>query len=312
VGNVRNSGFEFDLSYNTTVAQKIHLSLSGNLTTIKNRLTALAPGVEEFNSGGGYRTGVGYPIGYFYGYKALGIYQTPDQAAKALPDLDAGRAPSAGDIIFQDNNGPAKAGSPAGQQFSGQPDGQIGPEDRTYLGKTIPDFFYGLNINADYKNFDISIFFQGVSGVQVYNQNRQGLEYLGGPAGNQLTTTLGRWTGPGTSNSMPRAVEGDPYDNGRFSSRWVEDAGFLRFKNIQLGYTLPANLFGSTKVFKTARVYIAATNLFVITKYTGLDPEVMTYGRDSKYTNDNPLGAGTDEGVIPQPKTIQAGLQVSF
>ena len=92
----------------------------------------------------------------------------------------------------------------------------------------------------------------------------------------------------------------------------MEDAGFFRFKNIQLGYNLPASALKSLKAFKSARIYIAATNLFVITKYTGLDPEVMTYGNNSKYGNDNPLGAGTDEGVIPQPRTLQAGLQITF
>jgi TonB-linked SusC/RagA family outer membrane protein len=312
LGNVRNSGFEFDVSYNTTIAGKIRFGVSGNLTTVRNRLTALAPGVQEFSADDNYRTAVGYPIGYFYGYKTLGIYQTPDQASKALPDVVSGVAPVPGDIIFQDNNGPAKAGSAAGQQYSGTPDGQIGPEDRTYLGKTIPDFFYGLNINAGFRNFDLSIFFQGVGGVQVYNQNRAGLEYMGGPGGNQSTSTLARWTGEGTSNSMPRAVEGDPYLNSRFSNRWVEDAGFLRFKNIQLGYSLPNTLIHNLRAFRSVRIYIAATNLFVVTKYTGLDPEVMTYGNNSKYDNSNPLGAGTDEGVIPQPKTYQAGLQVTF
>jgi TonB-dependent starch-binding outer membrane protein SusC len=312
VGNVRNTGFEFDLSYNTTVARNVNLRVSGNLTTIKNRLIALAPGVEEYNSDGTYRTAVGYPIGYFYGYKMSGIYQNEAQAAAAPPDNEAGIAPHAGDVIFQDNNGPAKAGSPAGKQFSGEPDGQIGPEDRTYLGKTIPDFFYGLSIDVNYKNFDISILFQGVSGIQVYNQNREGLEYLGGVGRNQSTSTQNRWRGEGTSNTMPRAIAEDPYLNSRFSSRWVEDAGFFRFKNIQLGYNIPASALSSLKVFSSARIYIAATNLFVITKYTGLDPEVMTYGNNSKYGNDNPLGAGTDEGVIPQPRTLQAGLQITF
>ena len=104
----------------------------------------------------------------------------------------------------------------AGQQFSGEPDGQIGPEDRTYLGKTIPDFFYGLSIDANYKNFDISILFQGVSGVQVYNQNREGLEYLGGVGRNQSTSTQNRWRGEGTSNTMPRAIAEDPYLNRPF------------------------------------------------------------------------------------------------
>lgn len=312
VGNVRNTGFEFDLSYNTNITKDLNLRISGNLTTVKNRLIALAPGVEEYTSDEAYRTAVGYPIGYFYGYKMLGIYQNEAQAGAALPDNESGIAPHPGDVIFEDNNGPAKPGSPEGQQFSGEPDGQIGPEDRTYLGKTIPDFFYGLGIDATYRNFDVSILFQGVSGVQVYNENRAGLEYLGGVGRNESTSTQNRWKGEGTSNTMPRAIAEDPYLNSRFSSRWVEDAGFFRFKNIQIGYNLSGSVLNKLKAFKSARIYLAATNLFVITKYTGLDPEVMTYGNNSKYGNDNPLGSGTDEGVIPQPRTFQAGLQVTF
>ena len=307
VGAVKNSGFEFDLSYNTKIAREINLNVSGNLTTIKNRLVALAPGVEEYSSGD-YRTAIGYPIGYFYGYQATGVYQNPSQAGAALPDDVAGGSnrPRAGDVIFQDNNSPL-AGSPNGKQFADTSDGRITVHDRTFLGKTIPDFFYGLNIDAAYKGFDIAVLFQGVSGVQVYNQLRRGMEGLGGPGRNQLATTKNRWTGEGTSNSMPRAVDGDPYNNNRFSSRWVEDAGFFRLKNLQIGYSLPQSLLEKTKAFRSARIYIGATNLFVVTKYTGLDPEVITFGNVGTQT-----GAGTDVGSTPQPRTFQAGIQFNF
>jgi hypothetical protein len=106
---------------------------------------------------------------------------------------------------------------------------------------------------------------------------------------------------------MPRAVDGDPYNNNRFSDRWVEDAGFFRLKNIQIGYSVPQALLAKTKAFKSARVYIGATNLFVITDYTGFDPEVMTYGNVRTAT-----AAGTDQGSTPQPRTYQAGLQFNF
>ncbi|MEP7278604.1 MAG: SusC/RagA family TonB-linked outer membrane protein, partial [Bacteroidota bacterium] len=307
VGSVKNSGFEFDLSYNTKIANKINLNVSGNLTTVKNRLVALAPGVEEYSSGD-YRTAIGFPIGYFYGYKATGIYQNATQAGAALPDDVAGTSnlPRPGDVIFQDNNSPL-AGTPNGKQFTGTPDGRITPADRTYLGKTIPDFFYGLNIDAAYKGFDVAVLFQGVSGIQVYNSLRQSMEGLGGPGRNELASTKNRWTGEGTSNSMPRAIDGDPYNNNRFSSRFVENAGFFRLKNLQIGYSLPQSLLEKTKAFHSARIYIGATNLFVITKYTGLDPEVVTFGNVSSQTN-----AGTDQGSTPQPRTYQAGIQFNF
>jgi hypothetical protein len=106
---------------------------------------------------------------------------------------------------------------------------------------------------------------------------------------------------------MPRATANDLNDNGRFSDRWVEDAGFFRLRNIQLGYSIPQNLLGKTKTFSGARIYIAASNLFRITNYTGLDPEVMTPGSSGYQT-----GAGTDEANIPQPRTFQAGFQFQF
>jgi TonB-linked SusC/RagA family outer membrane protein len=305
-GLVSNKGIELELTYNGTIARDIEFTLSGNLTTVKNRLEELLPGVEEFSSGQ-YRTAIGYPIGYFYGYRTQGIYQNQDEADAALDDVVSGTDAQPGDIIFEDNNGPAPEDAPEGQQFSGVPNGEIDPSDRTYLGKTIPDFYYGLSIGLNYKGFDLSLLFQGVSGVQVYNEYRASAEHLGSYGRNQFTSTQGYWTGEGTSNTMPRPVAGDPSQNNRFSDRWIEDAGFFRFKNVQLGYSIPKSLLEKTRAIGTARIYIAATNLLTITDYTGLDPEVMTVG-----SNSNQLGAGSDGANIPQPRTIQAGIQLTF
>lgn len=305
-GNVSNKGVEIELGYNGTVGRGINFEVNGNITTVKNRLEALSPGIEEYSSGN-YRTAVGYPIGYFYGFRTLGIYQNGTESGTALPDNFSGNAPRPGDIIFEDNNGPADANAPAGQQFSGVPDGTIDANDRTYLGKTIPDFYYGITLNANFKGVDVSLLFQGVSGVQVFNQYRANSESLQGGGRNQFTSTGDRWTGEGTSNDMPRAIAGDPYQNGRFSDRWVEDAGYFRLRNVQIGYTIPAALLTRTKVFASARIYVAGSNLFRITKYTGLDPEVMTYGSVGYQTN-----AGTDNANIPQPRVLQAGIQLQF
>jgi hypothetical protein len=106
---------------------------------------------------------------------------------------------------------------------------------------------------------------------------------------------------------MPRAIESDPNQNDRFSDRWVEDAGFLRLKNLQIGYSLSPDLVARSKAFKTARLYVGATNLFTITKYKGLDPEVITFNDVSRQ-----VGAGTDRGSTPQPRTFQVGFQVGF
>lgn len=303
LGQVNNRGIELETSYRTTVGKAATIEFFGNLTTVRNRLVALAPGVNEFVSGD-YRTAVGFPIGYFYGYKTLGVYQNQEQTNSAVLDVSNGKQkPVPGDIIFEDNNGPGTDG----QQFSGQANGEINTEDRTYLGKTVPDFFYGFGVNATWKGFDLNILFQGVSGVSVYNSFRRGAEGLGGFGRNQLASTQNRWRGEGTSNEMPRATANDLNQNGRFSNRWVEDASYLRFKNIQLGYSLPRPLLDKIKMFQGARVYVAATNLFRITKYKGLDPEVVSYGDPSSQ-----LYAGTDEGNIPQPVTIQIGANLTF
>ncbi len=303
LGQVNNRGIELETSYRTRIGKRATIDFFGNITTIRNRLVSLAPDVQEFSSGD-YRTAVGFPIGYFYGYRATGIYQTNAKADAALPDVTINkRKPVAGDLIFEDNNGPGKDG----QQFSGTPDGQITVGDRTYLGKTIPDFFYGFGANATFAGFDLNILFQGVSGNSLYNQFRRGAESLTGGGRNALASVSDRWTGDGTSNTMPRATARDLNDNNRFSSRWVESGSFLRFKNIQVGYTLPRVVLDKIKVFQGARVYVAATNLFRITKYSGLDPEVVSYGNASSQ-----LFAGSDPSNIPQPVTVQIGANLSF
>lgn len=307
-GEVSNRGIELELGYNTTIAGDVTLNITGNFTTVRNRLEALAPGIEEFSSGD-YRTAVGYPIGYFYGYRMTGIYQSAAEAGNALPDDFAGSTnrPGAGDVVFEDNNGPADADAPAGQQFSYQPDGRITPEDRTFLGKTIPGYFYGLSVNASYKGLDLSILFQGVGDVQIYNAFRRGGESLQGLGRNNLTTVSERWTDSNPGNTMPRAIAGDPYQNGRFSSRWIEDGDFLRLRNVQVGYSLPSTLLQKLGGLSRARIYIAGSNLFRITNYSGLDPEVMTFGTSSTHVQ-----ANTDQANIPQPKIFQAGIQLEF
>ncbi len=122
-----------------------------------------------------------------------------------------------------------------------------------------------------------------------------------------LVETQERWTGPGTSNSIPRAISGDPNQNNRFSDRFVENAGFLRLRNIQIGYSIPQSIIDQYPGFNSGRVYIGGSNLLTFTNYTGMDPEVMTYGANSSQT-----GAGTDRGNMPQPRIYQMGVQLSF
>jgi TonB-linked SusC/RagA family outer membrane protein len=291
-GKVRNSGIEVEAGYNVQLPSGVALFLSGNLTTVKNRLVELREDVEEYVEGNGYRTAVGKPIDYFFGYKTCGIYQTAQEAAAAPPDANIGNnRPQAGDMCFADVNG----------------DGEINADDRTRLGKTIPGYFYGINLSATFRRLDLSVFFNGVGDVQAFNRVRQSLDAVSGGSSNRSVAVLDRWTPTNPSNTVPRAVVGDPNNNGRFSERWVEDANYFRLRNLQLGFTLPDGWLGTR-----TRLYVAATNLFTITPYDGLDPEFTTSIDFTRSRNDRQRESRTDNGNLPQPRVFQIGVSTAF
>lgn len=303
-GLVRNTGFEFEAGYNTILPGRIGLSVTGNLTTVKNRLVSLAEGIEEYAFVENQRTAVGYPIGYFYGYKTCGIYQTQAEADAAATDMTVGgRKPQAGDVCFQDLNGRDEEG-----RLTHKPDGLITADDRTYLGKAIPDYYYGLSVTATWGRFDLAALFTGVGGVQKYNQVRQRIESVIGGGANRSVAVLERWRPDRPSDHMPRATVDDPNDNDRFSDRWVEKADYFRLRNLQIGYTLPAGWLGT----RETRVYLAATNLFTLTPYKGLDPEFTTSIDFVRSRNDRQLDAGRDTGNLPQPRIFQLGVSTTF
>ncbi len=317
--SVRNSGVELELGYQNQIGAFTY-NLSGNFTALRNRVTDL--GFSDPITIGAFRTEVGRPVGYLYGYQTDGIFQTQaelDEYRSRIEDSQSSPDAAPGDIRFVDNNGPAADDAPRGTYFSGQPDGVVDANDRTYLGKTIPDVYYGFTLGGGWKGFDLSIFFQGVGGISVYNAVRG----TGGPLGgdvnggesmnggtNSWATTRNRWTGPGTSNGMPRAVVGDPNNNNRFSNRWVENGSFLRLKNLQVGYAIPAVLLQKVKM-NNLRVYLSAQNLAVITGYSGLDPEVQGSSTDSALQGSS-LDNGTDNGLTPLPRVLTIGLSAGF
>jgi len=296
VGEIKNSGIELALSYQNTIGEFTY-SVSGNLTTVNNEVTDLGSVPNIITGIGGaqtHRTVVGESLGHFFGYQTDGIYQTQEEADAALPDaFSAGAEP--GDIRFVDVNG----------------DGTVDANDRTILGSPIPGFFYGINLQGAYRNFDLSIQLRGVGDRQIYNQTRTQLESMTG-ANNFSTRVLDRWTGAGTSNEIPRLTRTDPNGNNRFSSRWIEDAGYLRFQNVQLGYTIPRETLErvSKGWVSDMRIYIAAQNLFTITDYLGFDPEVTR--NQSFQKGEFPLASGTDGGVSPMPRIWQIGWSVTF
>ena len=252
-----------------------------NMSAYKTRLQSLGDG-RPYDGLGGLsgvivRYDEGQPFGSFFGYQADGLFQT--QA-----DIDGhakqnGAAP--GDIRFKDLNN----------------DGLINADDRTFIGNPNPKFTYGLNNSVTWKGLDLTVFVQGSQGNDIYNQNRYILEsaLYGNSSGS--TRVLGRWTGPGTSHDVPRAVAGDPNNNLRVSSYYLEDGSYLRLKTLTLGYALPSSILNRVAA-KQLRVYVSAQNLVTLTKYSGYDPEVGS--------------RGVDLGVYPQPRVFLAGLNLGF
>ena len=215
-------------------------------------------------------------------FRSEGIFQSYDEIlhhAVQTAGTDPTTSTAPGDIKFKDLNG----------------DGIINEQDRTNIGNAVPTFTYGLTNTFTYKNFELTVFLQGSQGNKVLNFTRWYTE--GGVSnGNYTADILTRWTGPGTSNTMPRLVLNDPNGNNRVSDRFVEDASYMRVKNARLAYTLPASVNKYTR-FKKAQVYVSAQNMFTFTKYSGMDPEV---------------GGGVDIGFYPQARTYLIGATIDF
>ena len=269
-GVVTNKGFEFGANFQNN-DHEFKYGINGNIATLKNNVEQLQQYVSEINDDKTHtKTVVGQPISSYYGLKFDGIYQNQAEIDAALYSNSNGVKP--GDIKFKDLNG----------------DGQINADDRTFIGSSIPKITYGFSFNAEYKRFDMSFLFQGVSGVDRYNDLKQILDYDSRPF-NSTTSVLNAWNGEGTSNTIPRNTLND---NGgsQVSSVFVEDASYLRLKNLEIGYTFDPKIIGDTYL----RMYISGQNLLTFTNYTGLDPESTSF---------------IDQGTYPQSSTILIGLK---
>jgi TonB-dependent starch-binding outer membrane protein SusC len=286
-GDVKNTGFEFVIAYSEKVGTDLTFNISYNLTTIRNEVTALPEGVEfieggNFGVGGGRvtRMEVGKPIGYFFGFKTDGVYQTQQEVdERGVIQTDA--AP--GHFRYKDLT----------------PDGEIkfgDDSDKTFLGSVIPEFTMGLNLGVSYKGIDFATtLYSAVGNEIVRNYERQQ------PLANLLAYNKGRWTGEGSTNKYARLTTA-MNKNGVLSDHFVEDGSFVRVKNIQLGYSVPAAI-AQRMGAKRLRVYVAANNLVTFTKYKGFDPD---------FTTKDPLTSGIDSGVYPQARTYMAGLNLTF
>lgn len=285
IGKVLNRGFEFTIQTKNFVgAFKWETSL--NMSFNHNEVVSIG-GPEILNGVSLIREG--QPINSFYGYKLGGIYQNLDEVFNGA--VMENRAPD------RASHNPYKNTSPGDMWFVDvDGNGEINDLDRTVIGNPSPDCIFGFNNTFSYKNFDLSIFFQGALGNQVWNGVRATHESMNSTY-NQLASTLDRWTGEETSYSMPRAIYADPNNNGRASTRWLEDGAYAKLKNLTFGYTLPEKWTNRAKI-KSFRLYVSLDNLCTLTNYTGLDPEAGL--------------SGLDYGVYPTARTYMFGVSVKF
>lgn len=274
VGTVRNSGIELTLEHRNHVGDWDY-SVNGNVSFIKNQLTALNGGSPVY----GDRTisTEGLPLYTFWGYEYEGIYQSDQELQEHLFAPGASAEYQVGGARYKDQNG----------------DGRIDNNDLTNLGNPFPWLTYGLTATAAWKGFDLQVFFQGVAGNKIYNALRERTEGTGNNS--QLSATMRSvWTADHTTGVIPNPFAGS--HNRDNNSRMVEDGAYLRLKNVQLGYTLPEKIVNKVGLSR-CRVYVSCSNVFTLTGYTGYDPEV---------------GGGVDYGNYPQSRTVQMGLNLNF
>jgi TonB-linked SusC/RagA family outer membrane protein len=303
---VQNKGWDFTLNWRD--GQKFKYNISANASKIHNEVLALGQGKEaifagDIGEGGklGTRTIVGSGIGDFYGYKVVGIFQN---------DADIKNSPThqnvkPGDLKFADLNGYDKNG-----KLTGSPDGKVDAADRTYLGTPIPKWIFGANIGFEFAGFDFSAFINGQKGNSIINAKAMSRYAV---YNWEQTFYNNRWTGEGTSNTVPRVTsQGHNY---QVSDFFVQDASFLRLRTLQLGYSLPQNTCNKLKMSRL-RVYATGTNIWTKQKYTGYTPEISNTNYRDKFSTQavtgNVLDSNIDRGIYPIAKSWVFGIDVGF
>ena len=278
-GKVRNQGIEMSLhTINLTgeLGWETNLTATYNKNKIKDLNSDVPYYINQINNSYVTMLAKDYPINVFYGYVTDGIFQ--NQSEVNTHAVQPGAEP--GDIRFRDLNN----------------DGVITDSDRTVIGNPNPSWLFSMNNSLSYKGFELSVFLQGIAGNKIYNANN--IDNTGMAAAyNQTTDVLKRWQGEGTSNSMPRAVFGDPNQNTRVSDRFVENGSYLRLKNITLSYTFPKQWLQKAQI-ENARLSLSCENVATITGYSGFDPEVGING--------------IDQNRYPISRTFSLGLNFNF
>ncbi len=303
-GDIENKGYEIQLNWNDKIGKDFRYSVSANFSHNKNEVTRLANSEGIIHGGSNaiaqntaelYRIQVGYPIGYFWGYEMEGIIQNEKQLQEYLDRNCSGDKANSlqgeslqpGDVMFKDVNGNGKIDK--------------GDDDKTMIGDPNPDFTLGLNINVSYKGFDFALNGYGSFGQQVAKSYRQFSDH---PDDNYCTDVYSKyWTGEGSTNRYPRFSDGKTANMSEISRVWIEDADFFKISRISLGYDFK-RLYSKLPVQK-CRLYVALSNFFTFTGYSGMDPEVG-FGNGASWAS------GIDCGYYPSARSWQVGLNINF
>ena len=303
-GDVLNEGFEALISCNKNINNNLSFNVSYNFSKLHNEVVYVGS-TEGFLEGGSFLVGenlrtsrmeAGYPIGYFYGYKTDGVYQS--QAEIDALNFNAPEPANGGTKAYHAN---AKPGDLKFVDVDG--DNAITVKDKTYIGDPIPDITMGLNLGVNYKNIDFSAStFASLGNDLVRDYERKNLY------SNKGSYALNSWTSSNPSNSVPRPVNGASVSFDNFSDYFVEDASYLRIQNIQIGYTFKESLTQQFSI-KNCRIYLSGNNLFTFTNYKGYDPSAVGGGTDGR---GEPIGSGIDKGFYPVAKTFLMGMSLNF
>ncbi len=291
IGDMQNTGIDGSITYHGAVGRDFKFDVTGSFTSYKNRIISI-PGLPYFNGPQirniiPTRNQVGHSVGEFYGYKVIGLFQSADDVAKSPTQVDA----SPGLFKYQDVNG----------------DGKISDSDRTFLGNPNPDFTYGLNVSFSYKNFDFSAFFFGSHGNDIFDNTKTFTDFPDFfKGGIREEVALNSWTPTNTNTTIPKLrTTGGFSSDGVANSYFISKGSYFRNKQMQIGYVLPQSLLSRYGIDRL-RIYVQSANMFTITKYKGLDPELQSSDIN------NTVGFGIDNGNYPHTPSYLVGINLNF
>lgn len=295
VGTIKNKGMELTLTNRGRIAGMIDYEVSGNFTAYRNEVLKVLDDPEASLTGGSTRMGAacltkqGYPISFFYGYKILGFFNTQEEVdAYTATTYNTWLPPAVGRWKIQDVNG----------------DNIINDLDRTYIGSPHPDFQVGLNVSLSFKNFDLDGFLFWNQGGHLFNSMRHNTDFNTFQFNRSKRMLFDSWTPENKDAMLPKLDITDTYSNKYVSDYFIEDASYLRLKQVTLGYNVPSGLISRIRLAKL-RIYVQAQNLFTLTRFTGMDPGVNISGRSD-------LSLGIYSGGNPTPKQILFGINLGF